>query len=282
MVHGHAHRSRSARTTSSSSSGTCSSATTSGTTASRASTTSSRGSRSGSTHSFSTTSDPQQAGEVQGQSAWGSTPAISGACAALTLTYGMRVDIARFPDKPTANPVAGRQLRLRHRRRAEQHAVVAARRVQLGLERRRARSRSAAASGCSPAARRTSGSRTSTATPGIDFTRIGATFNATNSIPFVPDPSTSRRRCQAPRRPSRTRSTSSIRTSSTRRSCAATSATTASCRAASYGTVEFLWSNDVHDIKYQNLNLQQTGTLHRRTAGLRTQRRADAERRRSC
>ena len=31
---------------------------------------------------------------------------MAGRAANLTLTYGVRVDIPRFPDKPTANPVA--------------------------------------------------------------------------------------------------------------------------------------------------------------------------------
>ncbi len=76
---------------------------------------------------------------------------------------------AVVPRQAHGEPALGRDLRLRHRRHAGPDDVVAARRLQLAPDRQHAASRCAAASACSPAARRTSGSRTSTATPASRF-----------------------------------------------------------------------------------------------------------------
>ena len=48
-----------------------------------------------------------------------------------SLTYGVRMDIPTFPDKPTANPVAECEFRIRDRRSARRRAVVTAGRLQL-------------------------------------------------------------------------------------------------------------------------------------------------------
>ena len=50
----------------------------------------------------------------------------------LTLTYGVRVDIPRFPDKPTANPAAVANFGYATDVVPAPDDVLAARRVQLG------------------------------------------------------------------------------------------------------------------------------------------------------
>ena len=163
-------RSRSAPTTSSSSSGTSSSATSSAPTSSPASTLRA-GTRPVLRPRFSATGDPLQPRGSASTSS-GSTRATSGGAAErFTLTYGMRVDFPIFPDTPNANP---------HRRElfgyatdvsARARSLVAARRASTGTHGATAtRSRYAAASASSPAARRTSGCRTTTPNTGIEFT----------------------------------------------------------------------------------------------------------------
>ena len=95
------------------------------------------------------------------------------------------------PDKPTANPVSVSDVRLRAPTSCPARVdVVAARRLQLGSQRATTPSRCAAASASSRAARRTSGCRTSTATPASSSRSLSVAFNANNRIPFVADPRT--------------------------------------------------------------------------------------------
>ena len=101
---------------------------------------------------------------------------------------------AALPRQAPGQPGHGRRLRLCHRRRAGAEDVVAARRLQLGPEQRRRRRdrRFAAASGCSPAARRTCGCRTSTATPAWTSPRCRRTSTPTTTSRSSPIPTASR------------------------------------------------------------------------------------------
>ena len=112
----------SAPTTSSSSSRTCSSATTSAPTSSQPGP--ARG-RPGPAVRLQLLARPPTPGRRRGSrsTSSASTRATSGGCAPrFTLTLGVRVDMPLFPDKPTANPRLGGELRLPHRRGAEPHA----------------------------------------------------------------------------------------------------------------------------------------------------------------
>ena len=98
------HTLRSARTTSSSGSATCSSPTTSAPTRSTRVDKFDQGLAQSYDYSFSATQDPQQAARFDVNQlgfyvgdTWRVNPV-------LTLTTGMRIDVPMFPDKPTANP----------------------------------------------------------------------------------------------------------------------------------------------------------------------------------
>ena len=82
-------------------------------------------------YSFSLTGNAQQAAQFKvnqfgfyAGDLWRITPTF-------TLNYGVRLDIPSFPDKPTANPAAVAELRLRDRRGAVPEDVVAPRGLQL-------------------------------------------------------------------------------------------------------------------------------------------------------
>ena len=121
-------------------------------------------------------------------------PATSGASRSnFTLTYGVRVDIPTFPDKPTANPVAERTSATRPTRCP---AACCGRRGSASTTRsdRTTRSRSAAASGCSPAARPYVWLSNQYGNTGIEFRRLQRRLQRRpTAIPFVPDPNASRR-----------------------------------------------------------------------------------------
>ena len=158
--------SRSARTTSSSSSTTCSSATTSATTSSPTSTLSSRAWRRPTTYSFSVTGNPLESADFTvRQFGFLCRRSVARVEPDDCDSYGVRVDLPIFPDTPTREPVLGNDVRLRHRHRAGEQAMVAARRGQLRSPAATAARNCAAASGCSRAARHTCGCRTSMATP---------------------------------------------------------------------------------------------------------------------
>ena len=174
----------------------------------------------------------------------------------VTLTSGIRVDVPMFPDKPTANPVALTHVRLRHRRDAGRRAVLAARRFQLGPARRRRREQMRGGMGMFSGRTPYVWLSNQYGNTGIEFQRIGASNNAGQPHSVRPDPGEQPHDGdgRVGRRRSRTRSTSSIPTTSTRRCCAATSPTTGSCRGAWWRTAEFVYTKNMQDVKYQNLN----------------------------
>ena len=139
-------------------------------------------------YSFSATADPQQAAEFKVNQlglyvgdVWRVNPQ-------LTLTLGVRLDKPFFPDKPTANPVVGGGLRLRHGRGAQPDACSRPEPASTGTSRATASGRCAAARASSRAAPRTSGFRTSMATPGSSSRASEPASTPHNRIPFVTDP----------------------------------------------------------------------------------------------
>ena len=119
----------------------------------------------GFTHTFSNTSDPLQPARFKvnhmgfyAGDQWRLAPRW-------TVTYGTRVDVTRFPDKPSVQP--GRRSTTSACATDEvPNNVLWSPRAGFNWDRKgTGREQIRGGSGCSPAARRTSGSRTSTATP---------------------------------------------------------------------------------------------------------------------
>lgn len=138
-------------------------------------------------HSFSATSDPQQAARFNVNQLGFYAGDQWRASDNLTLTFGLRVDIPIFPDEPTANPAA--VANFGYATDVVPSPTMWSPRASFNWD--------------------TSGDGTSQVrgglglftgrTPyvwlsnqygntGIEFTRIGASFNTANRIPFVPDP----------------------------------------------------------------------------------------------
>jgi hypothetical protein len=138
-------------------------------------------------YSFSVTSDPQQAAEFNvnqfgfyAGDLWRVTPRF-------TLNYGVRVDIPSFPDKPTSNPAAVENF-------GYATDVVPAPKMWSpragfnwnvdGQGKSQLRGGLGLFSGRTPYVWLSN----QYGNTGIEFRRIGASFNAANRIPFVADP----------------------------------------------------------------------------------------------
>ena len=102
-----------------------------------ASTTSSRASPSSTTTASRSPANPQQAAEFSGQPVRLLRGRPVARRPALTLTYGVRVDMPSFPDKPTANPAAVATFGYGTDVVPRPHACCRRARVQLGPPRRR-------------------------------------------------------------------------------------------------------------------------------------------------
>ncbi len=138
-------------------------------------------------HSFSATSDPTQSAKfkinqygVYAGDQWRLQ-------SRLTVTYGVRVDAPQFPDKPSANPLAVSLFG--YATDVVPNAVQWSPRVGVNYD-VRGDGREQVRGGVGmftgrPAFVWLSNQFSNT---GIDFTRIGASFNANNKIPFVADP----------------------------------------------------------------------------------------------
>ena len=239
--------------------GTCSSATTSAPTISPTSTYSSRGLRSSSTtasrrraiRSSAPRSSVNQFGAYAGDQ-WRVSPNV-------TLTYGLRLDAPMYPTKPVANPVAVTLLRLRTEvvpndlqwsPRAGFNWDLSGNGMRADPRRHR---------DCSPGRPAYVWISNQFANTGIEFTRIGASFNNNNRIPV-------RRRSVQPAedrdwrdgrivrqrdRRDRSRFQVSVHPSRQRR------LGSPAAGAASSATFEFVWSKTLKDIEYQNLNFAQ-------------------------
>ncbi|HET9262093.1 MAG TPA: carboxypeptidase regulatory-like domain-containing protein [Vicinamibacterales bacterium] len=208
-------------------------------------------------YSFSLTGNPKQPAEFRvrqyGFYAGDQWRPVS----ALTLTFGVRADIPTFPDKPTANPAS--EAAFGYRTDEVPSGVLWSPRIGFNY---------AIGSGNDEQIRGGFG-LFSGRTPyvwlsnqfgntGIEFRRISLGFNANNRILFSPDPDA---------QPTNIGNAATneidlidpdykypslIRTNlGYDRNLGMAGLT---------GTVEFLYSHNVNDIKYQNLNLRQTGT----------------------
>jgi hypothetical protein len=138
-------------------------------------------------YSFSATSDPLQAAEFKvnqfGFYAGDQWRARSN----VTLTYGLRMDAPLYPDKPTANPLA--LSTFGYATDVVPNDVQWSPRVGINWD-TRGDGREQLRGGVGMFTGRPAYVWISNqfGNTGIDFTRIGAAFNANNRIPFVPDP----------------------------------------------------------------------------------------------
>ncbi len=137
-------------------------------------------------YSFSATADPRQAAEFSVHQFGFYAGDLWRASAHLTVNYGLRVDIPTFPDKPHANPVAVANFGYATdvvpsskmwSPRAGFNWDVA------GDSKQQIRGGAGIFAGRPPYVWLSN----QFGNTGIDFTRIGAAFNAANRIPFVPD-----------------------------------------------------------------------------------------------
>ena len=211
------------------------------------------------THAFSNTSDPNQAAEFRvnhfgfyAGDQWRIMPR-------LTLTYGARLDIVRYPDKPNANPAAEETFGyatdvvpnntfwsprggFNYALRADASEQI---RGGIGLF-----------SGRTPYVWISN----QYGNTGVDFTRLNVAFNAAQRVPFVRDPDN-----QPTSLPGVGAAINEIdvidpefKYPSVMR---ANLAYDRKLPWGWYGTVEYLYTNTVQDVRYENLNLQQVNTL---------------------
>lgn len=137
--------------------------------------------------SFSATSDPQQAAKFR-VNQWGLYAGDQWRTKArLTLTYGLRVDIPRYPTKPTANPVAVSNFG--YATDVVPNGVEWSPRIGFNWD-TRGNGSEQIRGGVGMFTGRPAYVWISNqfANTGIDFNRIGASFNTANRIPFVKDP----------------------------------------------------------------------------------------------
>ena len=209
--------------------------------------------------SFSVTGDPQQAAKFSVRQfgfyagdQWRPT-------SNLTLTYGVRADIPTFPDKPTANPASEAAFGLRtdevpsgvmwSPRAGFNYALGSNNTEQI-------RGGIGLFSGRTPYVWLSN----QYGNTGIEFRRITAGFNANNRIPFVSD--ATQQPTSVVGANAATNEIDLIDPDYKYPSLFRTNI--AYDRDLGFfgliGTAELLYSRNVHDIKYQNLNLRQVGT----------------------
>jgi hypothetical protein len=211
-------------------------------------------------YSFSATADPKQAAEFNvnqmsfyAGDQWRVKPT-------LTLTGGVRVDIVRFPDKPTANPVAVDTFG--YATDVVPNNTLWSPRVGFNWN-RSASLKEQVRGGIGIFAGRPSYVWISNqyGNTGIDFRRIGATFNTNNRIPFEPDPGNQPTTVTGAPGSSFNNEIDLIDPDF--------KYPTIMRGNLAYekqvwwdfiGSVELVFSKNIQDIKYQNLNLVQTGT----------------------
>ena len=211
-------------------------------------------------YSFSATADPKQAAKFNvnqmsfyAGDQWRVKPT-------LTLTGGVRVDIVRFPDKPTANPVAVDTFG--YATDVVPNNTQWSPRVGFNWN-RSASLKEQVRGGLGIFAGRPSYVWISNqyGNTGIDFRRIGATFNTNNRIPFVPDSGNQPTTVTGAPGNSFTNEIDVIDPDF--------KYPTIMRGNLAYekqvwwdviGSVELVFSKNIQDIKYRNLNLVQTGT----------------------
>jgi hypothetical protein len=177
----------------------------------------------------------------------------------LTLTYGVRFDIPRFPDKPNANPVA--ENTFGYATDAVPSPTMFSPRVGFNWDlsggtqnRQQVRGGAGIFTGRTPYVWLSN----QYANTGIDFTRLSITYRATNVVPFVSDPNNQPKNVGG----AATNEIDLIDPDYKYPSIVRTNL--AYDRALGFwglvGTAEVLFSKTIQDVKYNNLNLVQTGT----------------------
>ena len=214
----------------------------------------------GFTHTFSNTPDPLQPAKFKvnhmtfyAGDQWRVHPRW-------TVTYGTRVDVTRFPDKPTANPVAVENFGFATDE--VPNNTVWSPRAGFNWD-RKGTGREQIRGGFGLFAGRTPYVWISNqyGTTGVDFTRLSVSnLPASSLLTFVPDPNN-----QPTSLAGVTPATNEIdlihpdfKYPSILRGNLAYDR---ELPLGLYGTVEFLWSSTVNDVRYENLNLRQTGAL---------------------
>jgi hypothetical protein len=207
-------------------------------------------------YSFSLTNDPQQSARFRVRQfgfyagdQWRPTPS-------LTVTVGVRADIPTFPDKPTRNPLTESALNLSTEEvpsgvlwspRAGFNYAVG------GSGREQVRGGIGLFSGRTPYVWLSN----QYGNTGIEFRRLTQSFNANNRIPFVPDPNAQPQTVGG----AATNEIDLIDPDYKYPSLIRTNL--AYDRELGFfgliGTAEFLYSTNVNDIRYENLNLAPIG-----------------------
>jgi hypothetical protein len=211
-------------------------------------------------YSFSATSNPKQAAQFSvnqfgfyAGDQWRIKPQ-------LTLTTGLRVDVPRFPDIPTANP-ASEQF-FGYRTDVVPSTVLWSPRVGFNWDRKGDGSEQVRG-GIGLFAGRTPYVWLSNqyGNTGIEFTRIGASFSSANRIPFVPDALNQPKTVTGASGSSFTNEIDLVDPDYQFPSVLRGNlAYDRQLPGGIVGTVEVLFTNNVQDIKYQNLNLVQTSS----------------------
>jgi Carboxypeptidase regulatory-like domain len=208
-------------------------------------------------HSFSATSDPHQQAKFKVRQ-WGFYAGDQWRLSSpLTITYGVRVDAPRYPEKPDSNPIAQQQFGFATD--VVPNSVEWSPRVGFnydlsGKGTQQVRGGLGIFTG-RPAYVWISNQFGNT---GIDFTRIGASFNANNKIPFIADPTNQPATVSGAAAGSFTNEIDVIdpnfKYPSVLRGNVGYDHT---LPWGFIGTADFVWSKTLKDIKYQNLNYVQ-------------------------
>jgi hypothetical protein len=214
-------------------------------------------------HSFSATSDPQQAAKFgvrhMGLYAGDQWRAKSN----LTLTYGVRADFVHYPDTPSANPLSEQYFG--YRTDVVPNNTLVSPRVGVNWSLKQDGSEQIRG-GIGSFAGRTPYVWISNqyGNTGIDFTRLSVTNNNKNRIPFVADPY-----AQYTDPSQITGAAASVATNEIDlidpnfkypSMIRGNLAYDRKLPGGWYSTVEFLYTWTVNDIRYENLNLQQIAT----------------------
>ena len=177
----------------------------------------------------------------------------------LTVTYGLRFDIPRFPDKPNANPLA--ESTFGYATDTVPSPTMYSPRAGFNWDlsggsdnRQQVRGGAGIFTGRTPYVWLSN----QYANTGIDFTRLSITYRATNTVTFVPDPNNQPKNVGG----AATNEIDLIDPDYKYPSIVRTNL--AYDRALGFwglvGTAEVLFSKTLEDVKYNNLNLTQTGT----------------------
>lgn len=208
-------------------------------------------------YSFSLTGDPRQSAKFRVRQ-WGFyagdqwRPSNN-----LTLTMGLRADIPTFPDRPTRNPFTEDAVGLRTDEVPS--GVLWSPRIGVNYAlsddgREQVRGGIGIFAGRTPYVWLSN----QYGNTGIEFRRLSVSFNANNRIPFVPDPNAQ------PTTVGQAASNEIDLIDPDYKYPSLVRGNIAYDRALGFlslvGTVEFLYSANINDVRYENLNLVQTGT----------------------